>query len=69
MSRIAISINGYDTYYLDNSSSEPAHFLIKIPAHATPDMAIVCGKIIANKLIIRTDYQTIEGERYLVAYF
>lgn len=69
MNLLPITINGYDTYYVDHADCENPHLIIAVPPNAEKDIAKICGTIIGNRLITRIDYQVIDGTRFIKAYY
>lgn len=65
----AININGYDTYYVENQDNIGSHLLIAIPPYAEKNIADFCGTIICGHLINQIDYETINDNRYIKAYY
>lgn len=64
-----ITVNGYDTYYVDHTDCENPHLIIAVPPDVGKDIAEICGTVLCNHFILRIDYQTIDGRRFIEAYY
>lgn len=64
-----ITINGYDTHYVDLTDCEHPHLIIAVPLNAGKDIANLCGSFVCGHFITRIDYQLINGTRFIEAYY
>lgn len=69
MQPIPIVINGYDTYYVDCDKFTKPYLLIWVPPYADKDISRICGSIVCNYLIKEVDYEIIEENRFIKAYY
>ncbi|MDO4326288.1 MAG: hypothetical protein Q4E24_09710 [bacterium] len=64
-----ITVNGYNTYYVDKTDCLDPHLIIAIPSNAQKDIANLCMSTICGHLITRIDYEVINGTRFILAYY
>ncbi|GLB24217.1 hypothetical protein LXJ15735_04580 [Lacrimispora xylanolytica] len=69
MQPIPIVINGYDTYYVDCDKKVEPYLLIFIPQNAGKDISHICGSIVCNRLIKQVNYEMIDQNRFIKAYY
>lgn len=69
MNILPITVNGYNTYYIDHVDCKNPHLLIAVPPNAEKDIAQICGTVICEHLITGIDYNVIDGTRFIIAYY
>ncbi len=66
---IPVSINGYNTYYVEVNDSTGKYLLIMIPSDADKNISDICGAFVQGHLINQIDYCKIDGMQFMKAYF
>lgn len=64
-----ITINGYNTYYVESSDEVGKHLLIAIPPNAEKDISDICGSYVCNHFIKQVDYKLVDDTRFIKAYY
>lgn len=69
MKPIPITVNGYDTYYVDHAEFSAPYLLIAVPSNAGKDISRICGTFICEHWIKQVDYEIIDKTRFIKAYY
>lgn len=69
MEPIQITVNGFDTYYVEAVDNVGKHLQIAVPPHADKSFSDICGQTIAGKYITQIDYTVNNGVRFVKAYY
>ena len=64
-----ITINGYDTYFTECKDDAGNYLLIAIPPFADKDISNIVGSFVDDHLIRMIDYVTVDGSRFIKAYY
>lgn len=64
-----ISLNGYDTYFIETQDSHGSFLLIAILPNAGKDISDFCGEFIAGHFINEIGYCKIDGNMFIKAYY
>lgn len=67
---ISITLNGYDTCFIESYDETGKFLLISIPKNANKDIANICNTFVNGHLIKLVDYQKIGNEvSFIKAYY
>lgn len=69
MQPLPITVNGYDTYYVEAKDDRGPYLLIAIPPNAGKDMTNFCATMVCGHFIKQIDYKVIDGVRFIKAYY
>ncbi len=64
-----VTINGYDTYYVECSDGHGDYLLIGIPSNANPDISDIVTQTIDGHFITEVGYISQDGVRFIKAYY